>query len=316
MSPLSGQDVAPEQPLVSVVLIFLDGERFLREAIESVLAQTYRRWELLLVDDGSTDGSSAIAREYAARFSAVRYLEHEGHCNLGMSVARNLGIRHAAGEYIAFLDADDVYLPEKLERQVAILTRESRAAMVYGATLHWYSWTGEPADVHRDFTRKLGVPKDSLIDPPDLVRRFLRHEAWTPGTCGVLLRRAVIEQVGGFDESFRGMFEDQVFFYKICLTHSVFIESGSWDRYRQHPDSSCEVARRDGRWSPGRQPNAARKVFLHWLETYLDRQGMREPVLLSELRRELFPYKHPLAYRLATNAKRLGRWVLTPAGKQ
>src|SRR4051812_27035882 len=108
--------------LVSVITIFLDGERFLAEAVDSLLAQTYADWELLLVDDGSSDGSTAIARAYAAgRPERIRYLEHEGHANLGMSASRNLGLQHARGEYVAFLDADDVYRPEKLERQVALL---------------------------------------------------------------------------------------------------------------------------------------------------------------------------------------------------
>src|SRR5713226_10047705 len=96
------------QRLVSVIMIFLDEEKFIREAIESVFPQTYDNWELLLVDDGSTAGSTDIARRYAEQHPGkVRYLDHEGHRNRGMSASRNLGIRHARGDYIAFLDADD-----------------------------------------------------------------------------------------------------------------------------------------------------------------------------------------------------------------
>ena len=96
--------VLPRRPRVSVVLIFLDAERFLREAIESVLAQTFSAWELLLVDDGSTDGSSEIARCYAAEHpGAIRYLTHPGRENRGMSASRNLGIGAAAGEFVAFI---------------------------------------------------------------------------------------------------------------------------------------------------------------------------------------------------------------------
>src|ERR687889_2435319 len=93
------------KPLVSSIIIFLNRERFIQEAIESVFAQTYDNWELLLVDDGSTDGSTQIALRYAERYpEKVRYLEHPGHQNSGMSASRNLGIRYAKGEYIAFLD--------------------------------------------------------------------------------------------------------------------------------------------------------------------------------------------------------------------
>src|SRR6266545_8317921 len=98
-----------ESPLVSTVMIFLDAEPFLEEAIDSVFVQTYRHWELLLVDDGSTDGSSDIAKRYAREHPGrVRYLEHPGHENRGTSASRNLGVRHSRGELVALLDADDV----------------------------------------------------------------------------------------------------------------------------------------------------------------------------------------------------------------
>ena len=90
-------------PLVSVIVIFLDAEAFLDEAIASVLRQTWGNWELLLVDDGSTDASAAIARRHCAEHPGrVRYLHHEGLVNRGMSASRNLGLREAAGELVAF----------------------------------------------------------------------------------------------------------------------------------------------------------------------------------------------------------------------
>jgi len=130
---LAAMENVGENPRVSVVTIFLNAKKFIEEAIESVLAQTYKDWELLLVDDGSTDTSTKIARGFAKQHPAkVRYLEHKGHENRGMSESRNLGIRNANGKYIAFLDADDVWRPEKLERQVPILESQPSVAMVYG----------------------------------------------------------------------------------------------------------------------------------------------------------------------------------------
>jgi len=126
---------------VSVITIFLNAEKFIHEAIESVFAQTYDNWDLWLVDDGSTDASAEIARRFANQQSRkVRYLEHVGHKNRGMSASRNLGIRNANGRYSAFLDADDVWLPEKLERQVPILESQPQVAMVYGPTEYWHNW--------------------------------------------------------------------------------------------------------------------------------------------------------------------------------
>src|SRR5918997_3094056 len=139
------------KPLVSSVMIFLNAEKFIEEAIESVFAQTHDNWELLLVDDGSSDDSSQIALRYAERHpEKVRYLEHPGHRNRGMSASRNLGIRHAKGEYIALLDSDDVWLPHKLQQQVAILDAAPEAGMVYGLSQYWHSWTGKPQDIQRD----------------------------------------------------------------------------------------------------------------------------------------------------------------------
>ena len=131
------------EPLVTGIIIFFNAEKFFEESIESVFAQTYKNWELLLVDDGSTDGSTAIALRYAEQHpEKVRYMEHNDHQNRGMSATRNLGIKNAKGEYIAFLDADDIWLPQKLEQQVAILEDQPEAAMIYNSTYLWYSWTG------------------------------------------------------------------------------------------------------------------------------------------------------------------------------
>ncbi len=97
------------KPRVSVVTIFLNAEKFIYEAIESVFAQTYADWELLLVDDGSTDASTEVAYRWAGRYpNRVRYLEHDRHQNRGMSASRNLGAGNARGEYVAFLDGDYV----------------------------------------------------------------------------------------------------------------------------------------------------------------------------------------------------------------
>ena len=139
--------MARVDPLISVITPFLNGKRFLEEAIQSVLAQTLSDFELLLIDDGSTDGSSSLARDYAARFpQQIRYFEHAGHTNRGKSISRNLGIANARGEHLTFLDADDVFLPRKLETQAQLLARYPQAVMVYGTTEYWVTWEMERAE--------------------------------------------------------------------------------------------------------------------------------------------------------------------------
>lgn len=296
-------------PLVSVVTIFLDPvPGFFEEAIASVFGQTYQNWELLLVDDGSSGESSEIARRWATQHPGrVRYLEHPGHQNRGMSAARNLGIQHGRGKFVALLDADDLWLPQKLERQVAVLQQQTDAGMVYSSTHVWYGWTGNPGDAKLDWERGLGgFPPDTLVQPPELVTRFLRVTAHTPGTCSVLIRREVIDGVAGFQEIFRGQYEDQAFFTKVCLRTPVYLQGGRWDRYRQHPASACSVAVRTGLYHPTK-PNPATQFYLEWVEGYLRNGNVTDPGVWSALEDAWSRHRHPRWYA-AREMLRNGLW--------
>ena len=146
---------------VSVITIFLNGEAFIAEAIDSVLAQSFPSFELILVDDGSTDTSSAIARRYAETHpDRVRYIDHPQHANRGMSASRNAGISVARGDLIAFIDADDVWLPDKLQDQVSIIDAHPQIGLVAGATLYWNSWQGG-----EDRTVLVGHVQNKVLDP-------------------------------------------------------------------------------------------------------------------------------------------------------
>lgn len=252
------------EPLVSVITIFLDEERFLAEAVESVLGQSYPRWELLLCDDGSTDGSAAIARDYAGKHAGrIRYLTHPGRENRGMSATRNLGLAHCRGEMVGFLDADDVWLPGKLEREVAALDANPGAGMVVGPSLYWHSWTGEPDAVALDEASRVGAAPDRVTPGVRVLARILRGSAEALCTCGVLVRRSVVEAVGGFEDRFRGLFEDQAFFAKVLLDHDVYAIPDCLSLYRQHPDSCCARASLE-------MPvlDARHQEYLGWLSGY------------------------------------------------
>jgi glycosyltransferase involved in cell wall biosynthesis len=283
-----------DRPFVSAILIFLNEGRFIQEAVESIFAQTYDHWELLLVDDGSTDESSGIALRYAEQHpEKVRYLEHGGHGNRGMSVSRNLGIANAKGEYIAFLDADDVWLPNKLEHQVAILESQPAAAMVFGPTQWWYSWSGNAHDRQRDYIHDLGVQPNTLLQPPALLTRFLRVPEMSPCTCSALIRRKVVDQVGGFEEHFRGLYEDQAFFAKVSLAAPVFVTSQCSARYRQHANSNCSTTQT--------QHSAARSAFLRWLADYVSKQyNVR---WWRTLRTGFWPCRYPKLDRIYQRAR-------------
>jgi glycosyltransferase involved in cell wall biosynthesis len=119
-------------PLVSVVIPVHNGERYLGEAIESVLAQTYRPIDLVIVDDGSVDGSAAVCK----RFAGIRYIFQP---HTGAAAARNRGVDAANGALLSFLDADDLWSPEKLVRQIAVLDADPQLDMVFGYVRQFHS---------------------------------------------------------------------------------------------------------------------------------------------------------------------------------
>lgn len=180
--------------------------------------------------------------------------------------------------------------------------------MVYGSTQMWYSWRGNPEDIQSDCGRNLGVQPNTLVKPPTLLTLFLQRKAETPATCGVLLRRQVIEGIGGFDETFRGMYEDQAFFAKVCLKAPVFVESGCWDRYRQHQNNSCSVAQKTGQYHPV-NPHPAHLTFLNWLGSYLSQQEVKDTEVWKAFQKGLWPYRHPILYHLSTRTQHLVRQI-------
>lgn len=241
-------------PVVSVVVIFLNEERFVAEAVRSVRNQTYTDWELILVDDGSTDRSTLIARDLAADDDRIRYVDHPQHQNLGMSASRNLGAAQAVGHYIAFLDADDVWMPDNLAEQLDLLQTMPDVAMVIGAMEYWHSW--DPASMTPDRVVLAGASADSRIDPPHAVlAMYPLRLTGSPGVIG-LIRRGTFDAVGGYDSRFRGLFEDQVFRAKVFLRYPIYISSRSSYRYRQHDESCCQ--------------QTSNRDYVHLLGNFLD----------------------------------------------
>ena len=311
-------------PLVSGVIIFLNGEDHIAEAIESVIAQTYCNWELILVDDGTTGSATDIAMRYAdQRPGQIRYIEHPGHENRGMSASRNAGIREAKGDYVALLDADDIWMPERLQVHLDVLERHPNAVMSMGPTLMWSSWNRDALPASRpwlsaDMDTFLGVPVDRVLEPPYLALNYLNsHGAGMPGICSLLIRREAIVEVGGFEDSFRRLYEDQVLLFKMFLSQRVIAVDTVLDKYRQHEGSSCH---QDG----GLEGDARmRPVFLEWLQTYMIQQGIADPELWRALRAELWRFDNPSAWRMANlphaiverwnaETRRAVIWLLTP----
>lgn len=286
------------QPLVSIIIIFLDAEAFIEEAIDSVFAQTHRNWELLLVDDGSSDRSTKIAKKTAQKYpEKVRYLEHEQHQNQGTGASRNLGVAHATGEYIAFLDADDIWLPEKLEKQLWLFKQNPEAAVVCGPTPYWYNWTGSPNHQSLDSIGHIAREYDQLYKPPLLLKQLLSGHARTPLPSNVLVQRKLFDQIGVFDEQFRTLYEDQAFFSKVFLKANVYISREAWNLYRQHSNNICLISEKTGQGTPGHL-SKQHLQFLKWLQHYLSAEGVQDPSLLEAVRKALWAYDHQGLYYL------------------
>lgn len=276
-----------KSPLVSCIIIFFNAEAFIGDAIESIVRQSYDFWELLLVDDGSSDASAGIASEWVSRFpDRIRYLTHPDSLNHGMSATRNLGISEARGTLIAFLDADDVWLPNKLEEQVELLGKHPEAAMLYGRSLIWHSWAGGGKKHAQDHFEPLGVKPDTVVKPPLLACQMIDNIYQTPTTCSAIIRRDAVDRVGGFESQFRGLFEDQVFFIKIALLYPVYVSNKCWSRYRQH-DESHSIAL-DQQFVRRQRIN-----LLHWILNYVNELPGQHSVVRRKIQRTLIGYNIP-----------------------
>lgn len=303
------------QPTVSIVVVFRDTRDFLDEAVQSVFAQSYQQWELLLVDDGSSDGTDAIAREHADGDTRIRYLHHPGRANLGISATRNLGLREARGAYVAQLDSDDVWRPDHLAHHVAVLEAHPDVALLYGPVERWYSWRESQPNTPRDFIARPLPRYDTVLAPPALLPIILQTPYGVP--LGFVARRAAMQEVGGYEDEFRGMYDDQVFFAKLALRHRVYVTSRSSYRYRRHEGSIVWVTNAEGE----KLPNRLR--YLTWLQHYLDRQEVRDRRVRRALAQELWKCHHPelerrrarivdLSRRVRGRLTRIRRRLLSP----
>jgi glycosyltransferase involved in cell wall biosynthesis len=210
--------------LVSVIIPCYNAARWLGEAIESALAQTYKSVEVIVVDDGSTDSSLAIARSYG------RHIRVEIGPNRGSSVARNRGLTLAQGEFIEFLDADDYLLPQKIERQVNYLESEG-GDIVYGDWRHRFHLP--------DGSSKLGPPK-TAGPHEDILEVMLG--GWWVACLAPLHRREIVERVGGWPEHLHEM-NDWAFLLQEVLSHAdVRYQPGCDSVYRRHGAQTLSTA--------------------------------------------------------------------------
>ncbi len=172
------------QPLVSIIIPSYNAEKYVREAVDSALAQTHKGTEVVVVDDGSTDNTREVLRPYTEA-GRIKYVHQ---ANKGLAGARNAGIESSSGDYVAFLDADDIFLPDKVEEQVGALEANKDYGVCYSDLLHF-------DNSGKLYHHRYKYPSGEIFEP------LLHKQFINPLT--VMARREIFEKYGYFDESLR-----------------------------------------------------------------------------------------------------------------
>lgn len=208
------------EPRISVVIPTYNRQELLIEAIGSVLAQTYQDFEIIVVDDGSTDNTEEKIQPYLSR---VRYIKQR---NQGVAAARNAGIRHAKGEYLCFLDSDDIWLPEKLSTQIAFADKHPQ-----------YGLIATEIQGIDDSKKKVGTNKAAKYTIRNgNVADDLLFGNWIQ-TSTVMVPSRCLEAVGCFDEDVGQFGEDWLMWMRIAVRYPVYFLPEALILYRYHSES-------------------------------------------------------------------------------
>lgn len=205
-----------QQPLVSVIVPCYNYGKFLPYTLQSVMKQTYTNWECIIVNDGSTDDTETIAKQYVNSDNRFVYLYQP---NQGLAAARNTGIRHAKGKYIQLLDADDLIEECKFELQVNFLEKNDSVDIMYGDAAFFQS---DQPDVHlaaRKRDERSNNEQKVSGKGQKMIQKIARDnfiEVSAP-----LLKRSVFDKVGFFDVTYRS-YEDWLFWFKCAVAEMEF----------------------------------------------------------------------------------------------
>jgi glycosyltransferase involved in cell wall biosynthesis len=215
-------------PLVSVIMNCYNGEKYLKEAIDSVLKQTYTNWELIFWDNQSTDDSPIIVKSYDDKRICYYYSES----NKPLSAARNLAIQKANGEYVAFLDSDDVWLPEKLQKQIYGLTKQSNAGISYCGFETLLTSDTESAINQAKFYSKFSCKSHNS---KSIYNKLLKGNFIIFST--VVINRNIFDLTGGFSEHLEQN-EDFEILLKASLHTNAICISNVFVKYRIHSSNN------------------------------------------------------------------------------
>lgn len=263
-----------EAPKVSVIITCFNGERWIANAIDSALAQTYRPLEIIVIDDGSTDGSRDLLRGYEEH-REIKLLFHPR--NLGIPATKNAGVAQSSGRYVALLEQDDQWYETKLARQVAAMEADPAHGMVFTDTV--VVGPGGREYIRRD---RIEIPDSA----EELVETFFLCSP-VISMSSVMFRRAALSELGGFDERYIGG-DDYALFLRLTGRYKVAFIDEPLLRYRWHQASfswrnadrmiadHARIVREAVGWYPHLRPLAARRTAQLWLSAGLRAYENRE----------------------------------------
>lgn len=209
-------------PLVSILIPLYNAEKYLPECVDSIINQTYKNMEVIIVDDGSIDGSFSIANEYSEKYEWINVYSQQ---NTGASAARNKAFSLAKGEYIQYLDADDYLHPDKILIQVRKLYKEKNTTLSFGICDYFQ---GTKQNI---LARHLNIYDKSHFSPCDfLYTMWLNSEALPP--LSYLVHRSLIELSGGWNEELSNNDDGEFFARVIVASKNIIFTSESVSYYR------------------------------------------------------------------------------------
>lgn len=245
----------PPSPTISVLMSVHNGRQFLAEAVESILRQTFTDFEFIIVDDGSTDGSTELLRHFAKRDPRIRLLIQD---NVGLTKSLNTGLRIARGEFIARMDADDIAKPLRFEKQIKYL-RENPDVVCVGTQTRYIDERGVSM-----FNRHLPTDHDDIERCHlSLWGGFIMHPT-------AFMRYAALKRVGGYDERFPKA-QDYDLWFRLSKVGRLANLSERLLYYRKHPEAITQS-----------QAEVQSECVVKILKRELDARGIDEPLSLDK----------------------------------
>jgi len=214
-------------PLVSIIIPCYNSEKYIADALHSCFTQTYKNIEIIIVDDGSTDNTKKVLKQFVKKYSNIKVLTQT---NQGAPAARNLAFKHTKGDYVQYLDADDILHERKIETQIDRLRDEKDSTLIFCRSKIFTNDINQSIDYDSPIAKDYGNPKQFLIDLWCNTNSIYPHAWLTP--------RPLIEQSEGWDETILKN-QDGIFFAKLIASASqILFEEQAWVYYRVENENS------------------------------------------------------------------------------